>query len=148
MLNLRILAFCEACRTIPLNYPPRPSSSSDVADDADADAIDVDVDGEDSDAQQEQQLALLLKAQKLYAYKNTLPSLDDRETYQKELGNVSGLLAYKIPEKSSMAKYLSMERREAVADQINKAILSMCISIVFMKLMSLTYCCQSELGSQ
>lgn len=67
---------------------------------------------------------LLTTAQKLYALSNTLPNPVDRATYLKELENVGGLLAYKVPEKSSMAKYLTLERREAVADQINRAILS------------------------
>jgi hypothetical protein len=71
-----------------------------------------------------QQLALLLRAQKLLAQLNTLPNAADRATYLEELKNVAGLLAYKIPEKSSVAKYLTLERREAVADQINRAILS------------------------
>lgn len=69
-------------------------------------------------------MALLTKAQKLYALSNTLQHPLDRATYLKELENVGGLLAYKVPEKSSMAKYLTLERREAVADQINRAILN------------------------
>ena len=76
------------------------------------------------DSPDSQQMALLTTAQKLYALLNTLPNPDDRATYLKELENVGGLLAYKVPEESSMAKYLTLERREAVADQINRAILS------------------------
>ncbi len=115
-LNLRILAFSEACRTVPLPYPgaarldsPAPSPTERA------------IDGE---AYQRQQMALLIRAQKLYAYLDTLANVADRAIYQKELENVGGLLAYKVPEKSSMAKYLTLERREAVADQINRAILS------------------------
>lgn len=122
LLNLRILAFSEACRTIPLEYPPK---SAPVPTDAAshppfetptaiADQC-VDNNG--------QQLALLLRAQKLLAQLNTLPNAADRATYLEELKNVAGLLAYKIPEKSSVSKYLTLERREAVADQINRAIL-------------------------
>jgi hypothetical protein len=47
----------------------------------------------------------------------------EREAYNKELENVTGLLAYPDPERSPVAKYLSHERREAVANQINTAIL-------------------------
>jgi len=65
----------------------------------------------------------VMKAQKLYALMNMLPDPADRITYSKELKNVSGLLAYPVPEESSISKYLTMERREAVADQINRAIL-------------------------
>lgn len=50
----------------------------------------------------------------------------DREQYREELKNVAGLLAYTVPEKSLMSRYLSQERREAVAEQINSAILSSC----------------------
>lgn len=118
LLNLRILAFSEACRTIPLEYPPK------------KDAMDtfetlMDDSAGPSPGEDQQQMELLVRAQKLYALSNTLPNPADRATYLKELENVGGLLAYKVPEKSSMAKYLTLERREAVADQINRAILSM-----------------------
>jgi len=69
------------------------------------------------------QTELLCRAQKLYSAANSLQNPSDRATYLKELGNVGGLLAYKHPEDSPMAKYLSQERREAVANQINSAIL-------------------------
>ncbi|KAH9483919.1 Lysosomal amino acid transporter 1 [Psilocybe cubensis] len=118
LLNLRILAFSEACRTIPLEYPPTSESESMDTDPPIHTGI-----SEDSEEYHEQQLALLARAQKLWAFSNTLPNPADRVTYTKELENVGGLLAYKVPEKSSMAKYLTMERREAVADQINRAIL-------------------------
>ncbi|KAF9013905.1 CTLH/CRA C-terminal to lish motif domain-containing protein [Cyathus striatus] len=117
-LNLRILAFTEACRTIPLEYPAdikltvKWDSSSSIR-----------LQGEDDPKYLEQQVVLLQKLQKLYAYVQTLPNAADGALYMKELEHVSGLLAYKVPEKSSMSKYLSMERREAVADQINRAIL-------------------------
>ncbi|KJA27109.1 hypothetical protein HYPSUDRAFT_131638 [Hypholoma sublateritium FD-334 SS-4] len=115
-LNLRILAFSEACRTVPLPYPSaaRPDSPAPAPAPAERAA--------DGEEYQEQQMALLNRAQKLYAYLGTLPHAD-RPIYLKELENVGGLLAYKVPEKSSMAKYLTLERREAVADQINRAIL-------------------------
>jgi hypothetical protein len=117
ILNLRILAFSEACRTVPLENPPSTLTSSISTTPAQSPA-----DMEDSP--DSQQMALLTTAQKLYALSNTLPNPVDRATYLKELENVGGLLAYKVPEKSSMAKYLTLERREAVADQINRAILS------------------------
>jgi len=76
------------------------------------------------DSEQQMLLIILMKAQKLHALTNMLPDPSDRATYLKELNNVGGLLAYQVPEKSSISKYLTMERREAVADQINRAILS------------------------
>jgi len=118
LLNLRILAFSEACRTVPLEYPPSKYSAltSSISTPAQS-PIDI-------DENPDHQMALLTRAQKLYALSNTLQNHLDRATYLKELENVGGLLAYKVPEKSSMAKYLTLERREAVADQINRAILS------------------------
>jgi len=111
-LNLRILSFVEACRTIPLMYPPVHDDASSTPPTA------------STDLSPERQLTLLLKAQKLDVLINALPKASDRAVYHKELNNVSGLLAYKVPETSSISKYLSQERREAVADQINSAILN------------------------
>jgi len=117
ILNLRILAFSEACRTVPLEYPPSKHSAL-------TNSISTTTPADVEDNSDSQQMALLATAQKLYALSNTLPNPVDRATYLKELENVGGLLAYKVPEKSSMAKYLTLERREAVADQINRAILN------------------------
>lgn len=119
LLNLRILAFSEACRTVPLQYPPSTHSA-----DSSSISPQVPASTEDNPDHLTQQMALLTRAQKLYAFSTTLQNPLDRATYLKELENVGGLLAYKVPEKSSMAKYLTLERREAVADQINRAILS------------------------
>jgi hypothetical protein len=115
-LNLRILAFIEACRTIPLESPTS-KLDSDVSTSHQATTVAPEAPAG------EQQLILLTKAQKLHALANALPKASDRTIYFKELINVGGLLAYKVPETSSIAKYLSQERREAVADQINSAIL-------------------------
>ena len=120
LLNLRILAFCEACRTVPLNHPSEPEPKVDSLGDTKAKS---ETSEGMSTAQERQMELLLLKAQKLYALMNMLPNGADRATYLKELKNVSGLLAYPVPENSSIANYLTMERREAVADQINRAIL-------------------------
>ena len=135
-LNLRILAFTEACRTIPLLYPP-PSAISSLTGSPPSE-IDTDIDDEDELAPtpglipdeatdpiaHEQHFAnLITRIQKLYALANALPKESDRKTYAEELDQVSGLLAYRGPEKSPMARYLSQGRREAVADQINAAVL-------------------------
>lgn len=122
-LNLRILAFIEACRTIPLEYPPVTDSalpSSPSGSGSSSTETQQLHNPDDKDAQ----MALLLKAQKLYSVASALPKFSDRAIYIKELENVGGLLAYKVPEQSAMARYLSQDRREAVADQINRAILS------------------------
>lgn len=126
ILNLRILAFSEACRTVPLDYPPKDRDSMGTPMDTESEFEMKD----DLSNAQERQMLLLMKAQKLYALTNMLPDPADRTTYLKELNNVGGLLAYQVPEKSSISKYLTMERREAVADQINRAILSEPVFII------------------
>ncbi|KAK7020528.1 CTLH/CRA C-terminal to lish motif domain-containing protein [Favolaschia claudopus] len=102
-LNLRILAFTEAFRSFIL--PNSISGSSRVDDDESKTA------------------ELLAKAQKLHVLASMLTNASERAAYNKELENVTGLLAYPDPESSPVAKYLSHERREAVANQINTAIL-------------------------
>ncbi|PBK97036.1 hypothetical protein ARMGADRAFT_989378 [Armillaria gallica] len=119
LLNLRIQAFIESCRTVPLKYPPAQTESPPPkSQKRSSQAL-----HEDDPEARDQQTALLKNAQKLYALANHLPCEDDREKYLKELKNVLGILAYIVPEESSVARYLSQERREAVADQINSAIL-------------------------
>ena len=136
-LNLRILAFTEACRTIPLHYPPLSAISSLTGSPSLSD-IDTDIDDGDEPAptlglvpdeatdpiaHQQHLSNLITRIQKLYVLANALPKESDRKTYAEELDQVGGLLAYKAPEKSPMARYLSQGRREAVADQINAAVL-------------------------
>ncbi|KAJ7271885.1 CTLH/CRA C-terminal to lish motif domain-containing protein [Mycena haematopus] len=103
-LNLRILAFTEAFRAF---LHPTPESSPSPLDD-------------DDDPKTAE---LLAKAQKLHVLSSMLSNPAERAAYSKELENVTGLLAYPDPESSPVAKYLSHERREAVANQINTAIL-------------------------
>jgi hypothetical protein len=191
-LNLRIQAFIEASRTVPLPGPvaaaaappPPPASTSvftdvivisanandDAASTASSEALPVpapvpkDADGataasvalspasDDADITEvsestatnttttiataatttepepreltdEQQIDLIHRAQKLYSSAAALENLDERTRYLQELKNVGGLLAYKVPERSPLVRYLSQERREAVANQINSAIL-------------------------
>lgn len=136
-LNLRILAFTEACRTVPLLHPP-PSAISSLTGSPSFSDIDTDIDDGDESAStsglipdetsdpiahQQHLTNLITRIQKLYVLANALPRESDRKTYAEELDQVGGLLAYKVPEKSPMARYLSQGRREAVADQINAAVL-------------------------
>ncbi|KAG7092561.1 hypothetical protein E1B28_008910 [Marasmius oreades] len=115
LLNVRIQAFVEACRTVPLEYPPKnerekSTPSSEGKHTEDPEIID-------------QQTALLKSAQKLYALANMLPSKKENERYMKELKNVVGLIAYRVPETSPVAEYLSQEHRDALAEQVDRAIL-------------------------
>lgn len=121
-LNLRILAFSEAARTVPLEYSPhlKPTQSYTAPQTTFAKSPVHEYD--DPEAKQEE---LLARAQKLYVSAQMLEEPVYRARYLEELGHVGGILAYTHPESSPMAKYLSQERREAVADQINNAILRM-----------------------
>ncbi|KAL0581548.1 hypothetical protein V5O48_000477 [Marasmius crinis-equi] len=120
LLNIRIQAFVEACRTVPLEYPPKPTPGKDKSTPS--------MDGTrktqaDSPETIDQQTALLKSAQKLYALANMLPSKEENERYMQELKNVVGLIAYRVPEESPVSSYLSQERREALAEQVDSAIL-------------------------
>lgn len=72
---------------------------------------------------------LLHRAQSLYSEVNRLSQANDRAMYLGELGQVGGILAYTVPERSPLAMYMTQARREAVADQIDSAIL--CKSITY-----------------
>ncbi|KAJ6623546.1 CTLH/CRA C-terminal to lish motif domain-containing protein [Mycena sp. CBHHK59/15] len=109
-LNLRILAFTEAFRVAPLDLPRKQENP----------AADSSLDTDDDDPRA---LDLLSKARKLHALVTMLPNPTERAAYSRELRNVAGLLAYPDPHSSPVAKYLSQDRREAVANQINTAIL-------------------------
>lgn len=127
LLNLRILGFIEAARTVPLPYhhpgskvalppPPLPTSSSGKHPSGDSELS-------------EQQLILLLKAQKLYSEAHSLPQASDRAVYLKELSQVTALMVTSDVMKTEMAHYLAQERREEVANQIEAAIL--CVLLFF-----------------
>jgi hypothetical protein len=74
-------------------------------------------------------LARLLKhVHELYECAQALQDPHGRAACLQDLSAVSGLLAYKVPEQSPMAKHLTQERREVVADEINSAILRMLLS--------------------
>jgi hypothetical protein len=124
LLNLQILGFIEAARTIPLLRPfsgssasssPLPSNKSPIL----AKTSHARAESEPN----EQQQTLLHKAQKLYSDASCLSKPEDRALYLKELADVTGLLAYAVPEESPISSYLSQVRREEMADQIEGAIL-------------------------
>lgn len=123
-LNLRILGFIEACRTVPLVYtPPMRSREGPISPDSDVAIAAAPPMKRDPKDEEKHQSELLICVQKLYATVNALQKSEDRAIYLKELSNVGGLLAYTVPENSPMAKYLHQERRDRVAEQINNAIL-------------------------
>ena len=122
-LDLRILAFIEASRTKPLQHSSTRPSTSDpdpilrVSPRSNIRDLSSEVDGD-------AHLSRLLKhVYELYDCAQALQDPHERAQYQHELSDVSSLLAYKVPEQSPMAKYLTQERRQVVADEINSAIL-------------------------
>jgi hypothetical protein len=104
-LNLRIQAFIESVRTRPLYHPSITDTTTEPPFPAPG------------------QAHVLFVAQSLFKVANQLPEPEDRALYLKELTNVSALMAYTTPETSPVSKYLGIERRIAVADQINSAVL-------------------------
>ncbi|KAI0797987.1 CTLH/CRA C-terminal to lish motif domain-containing protein [Abortiporus biennis] len=119
-INLRIHAFIEAARTRPLPYNPpgtTPLSPQQYLKHQPTTSLfseDIEFDS--------QKRELICRAQNLYSEANSLASPSDRAKYLAVLGDVGGLLAYSHPEESPMAPYLSQERREAIADQVEAAI--------------------------
>ena len=157
-LNLRIQAFIEACRTRPLEIPSDkafssklsgiPSSITDISMDVSDDDSFISSSSRSSrifssvapqygDITPTRLASLLRKGQKLYGLAAALPSSKEKDVYKKELVNVGGLLAYPVPEDSPVSKYLSYERREALADQINRAILRAWLSPLSSRLLDL-----------
>ncbi|KAG8902850.1 hypothetical protein FRB99_004012 [Tulasnella sp. 403] len=122
-LNLHIQEFIESMRTIPLSRSyPASSSTQHIGASTFADgAPSIPLSDPETFVPKAQQLALLV---------SELPSALDRDTYSMELDGVSALMAYSVPESSPVSKYMGMERREAVAEQINSAILCQTIIII------------------
>lgn len=121
LLNLHIQGFIEATRSVPLPYHPPGSTTPPSPPPSQNDVIDEDKEGADLRATER----LLHRAQNLYAEANRLPNAAERGQYLLELGRVGSLLAYAIPEKGPVTQYLGQDRREALADSIDSAILCM-----------------------
>lgn len=124
-LNLRIQSFLELSRTLPLPHPSEthltsterilsPSMASKTGQQA--------ASSTDKTAQKKKQAALLAAAQSLLIETNRLEP-KTRALYLKELTEVSVVMAYPHPEFSPAKAYLGMERRQALAEQVDAAIL-------------------------
>lgn len=128
ILNLRIQCFIEQARTIPLLYPV-PSSPPPLHSPA---VTPTSASFPPEDPSPERKSLLLNEMLALHRLAHDLPSQRDRKIYIAELNHVGGLLAYPVPEKSKeLRRYLDMRRREAVAEQINDAILCIISPISF-----------------
>lgn len=113
-LNLSIQEFIESLRTIPLSRT-RPLSPTELG----AKLSDL----SNSPKPSADPAEMLRRAQNLSVLVSELSVPDDQAIYMSELQSVSALMAYHVPEASPVAKYMSMEKREALAEQINRAIL-------------------------
>jgi hypothetical protein len=124
-LNLRIQSFLELSRTSPLPHPSEilltsterilsPSVASKTGQQA--------ASSTDKVSQKKKQTALLGAAQSLLIETNRLEP-KYRALYLKELTEVSVVMAYPQPEFSPAKTYLGMERRQALAEQVDAAIL-------------------------
>jgi len=146
ILNLRILGFTELCRTQPLVYssPLLRTTAIDLSESAASsdEAVNEGEDGSNKVGEGHDYatsdphdatgneirddphvIKMIQQGQKLYVLLEQINNPVEKDLYVQELINVGGLLAYPHPENSPLVRYLSMERREAVAEQINKAIL-------------------------
>lgn len=88
---------------------------------------------------QHDQSIILHLGKELAQIVNSLPDPTDRAVYLKELDGIWALMAYPDPEASSPAnvsKYLQYDRRLALADQINSAILCELPYAIFFYLVS------------
>lgn len=124
-LNLRIQSFLELSRTLPFPHPSEtpltsteriqpPSMASKAGQQATSST--------DRASQKKKQAALLAAAQSLLIETNRLEP-KHRALYLKELTEVSVVMAYPQPELSPAKTYLGMERRQALAEQVDAAIL-------------------------
>ncbi|KAF8758594.1 hypothetical protein RHS01_02584 [Rhizoctonia solani] len=132
LFNLRVQQFVEAVRTVPLppstkgheEAPLKPQTKIGGVEDAkmETPGLAKDQDHKDSSSAQlsseARQRRLLQLASGLYQNIKSLSCPSDREVYAKEVEQVCSLMLGPSPESSLAAPYLSMSRREAVADQI------------------------------
>ncbi|KZT70137.1 hypothetical protein DAEQUDRAFT_725760 [Daedalea quercina L-15889] len=120
LINLHIQGFIEATRSIPLPYyPPGTQPPMSPISVPSGDVVAEDKEMADSKSTER----LLHRAQNLYAEANRLSVAEERSQYLWELRKVGSLLAYAVPEKGPVTQYLGQDRREALADSIDSAIL-------------------------
>ena len=124
-LNLRIQAFLELSRTSPLPHPSETLSTSTerVSSSSIAPKTGLQTASSmDKASQKKKQAALLGAAQSLLVETNKLEP-KYRALYLKELTEVSVVMAYHQPEFSPAKAYLGIERRQALAEQVDAAVL-------------------------
>ncbi|KAG8713715.1 hypothetical protein FRC08_012906 [Ceratobasidium sp. 394] len=147
-LNLRVQQFLEAVRTVPLEPDTHEESrNSLICGEPEETDADVNMHAPDSPRTRRgsenspkssvlpaspilgatrlvaRQRHLFELATQLYQSAQGLKCQNDREVYAKEIEQVCSLMIGPVPEESLAAPYLSMARREALADQVNSSML-------------------------
>lgn len=129
MLNLKIQAFIERFRNNASSSPSTPSSSIESL--TSSMHMSTELTGQPgqttlnlgSSVNRTSKLAADLTAvQDLHAFAKNLPA-DDRAVYLPELQWINSLFAYTDPETSILRGFLEQDRRIALAEQVNAAIL-------------------------
>ena len=129
MLNLKIQAFIERFRNNASSSPSTPSSSIESL--TSSMHMSTEMTGQSgpptlnlgSSVNKTSKLAADLTAvQDLHAFAKNLPA-DDRAVYLPELQWINSLFAYTDPETSILRGFLEQDRRIALAEQVNAAIL-------------------------
>ncbi|KEP55269.1 Ran-binding protein in the microtubule-organising centre protein [Rhizoctonia solani 123E] len=137
LFNLRVQQFVEAIRTVPLPPSSKEHDQASLTEPIKVEEVGgIESISPDSVGRNEQNISSSTKSRSearqrhlfqlasgLYQGIKSLASSADRETYAKEVEQVCSLMLGPSPESSLAAPYLSMSRREAVADQVNSAML-------------------------
>jgi len=125
-LNLRIQHFIEQARTILLPWPSDLMQRFGLVTRQSSPAISTQPlpSVPDDPKEQERKCRLLNLFNEINMLAHALSNANHRTIYLNELEGVGGLLVYPVPERSKeLRKFLDMRRREAIAEQINDAIL-------------------------
>ncbi|QRV99970.1 hypothetical protein RhiJN_27989 [Ceratobasidium sp. AG-Ba] len=147
LLNLRVQEFLEAVRTVPLEHDTRETPHYPIAQATNESEVDVDMGPPEPSKDEEitkslpkpftigdgaasgmmnsvaRQRHLFDLASQLYQSAQNLQCPRYRDIYAKEVEQVCSLMIGPSPENSLAAPYLSMARREALADQVNSSML-------------------------
>ncbi|KAG8734188.1 hypothetical protein FRC11_009844 [Ceratobasidium sp. 423] len=134
LFNLRVQQFVEAIRTVPLAPSSKEHDEASLTESIKVEEVeDAEVISQEDNQHkistsaksppEARQRRLFQLASGLYQSIKTLACPADREIYAKEVEQVCSLMLGPSPEASLAAPYLSMNRREAVADQVNSAML-------------------------
>ncbi|CUA74949.1 hypothetical protein RSOLAG22IIIB_01583 [Rhizoctonia solani] len=137
LFNLRVQQFVEAIRTVPLPPSSKERDEASLTESAKVEEVggtktispdpvdhnEYSTSSSTKHPSEARQRRLFQLASGLYQSIKSLACPADREIYAKEVEQVCSLMLGPSPESSLAAPYLSMSRREAVADQVNSAML-------------------------